>query len=132
RGPAVFGPRGVRPGPAAQGHARLPAGYRHEGAPRARPAVNIVDSSAWLEYFADGRNSGFFAAAIENTEDLIVPRSASWRFSSASIMSEGRGRQACSTGDAQPRTGVRWTAWPNPFRPSPWSAIFTSWRRTTS
>jgi len=35
--------------------------------------VNVVDSSAWLEYFADGPNSGFFAAAIEDTEDLIVP-----------------------------------------------------------
>jgi predicted nucleic acid-binding protein len=35
--------------------------------------VNVVDSSAWLEYFADGPNAGFFAAAIENTEDLVVP-----------------------------------------------------------
>ena len=33
---------------------------------------------------------------------------------------------------APPRTGVRWTAWPNPFRPSPWCVICTWWRRRTS
>jgi predicted nucleic acid-binding protein len=35
--------------------------------------VNVVDSSAWLEYFADGPNAGFFASAIEATVELIVP-----------------------------------------------------------
>lgn len=35
--------------------------------------MNVVDSSAWLEYFADGTNAAFFAPAVENTEDLIVP-----------------------------------------------------------
>ena len=35
--------------------------------------MNVVDSSAWLEYFADGPNAGFFAPAIEETEELIVP-----------------------------------------------------------
>jgi predicted nucleic acid-binding protein len=35
--------------------------------------VNVVDSSAWLEYFADGPNAGFFAPAIEATGNLIVP-----------------------------------------------------------
>jgi len=35
--------------------------------------VNLVDSSAWLEYFADGPNAAFFAAAIENERELIVP-----------------------------------------------------------
>jgi predicted nucleic acid-binding protein len=35
--------------------------------------MNVVDSSAWLEYLADGPNAGFFAPAIEATEDLIVP-----------------------------------------------------------
>jgi len=35
--------------------------------------MNLVDSSAWLEYFADGPNAGFFAAAIEDTEKLVVP-----------------------------------------------------------
>jgi toxin FitB len=35
--------------------------------------VNVVDSSAWLEYFAGGPNAGFFAAAIETTAELVVP-----------------------------------------------------------
>ncbi len=35
--------------------------------------MNVVDSSAWLEYFAGGPNAGRFAAAIEATADLIVP-----------------------------------------------------------
>ena len=35
--------------------------------------MNVVDSSAWLEYFADGPNAGEFAKAIESTRALIVP-----------------------------------------------------------
>ena len=35
--------------------------------------MNLIDSSAWLEYFADGPNAGFFAPAIERTRDLLVP-----------------------------------------------------------
>ncbi len=35
--------------------------------------MNVVDSSGWLEYFADGPNAGFFAKAIEATGDLVVP-----------------------------------------------------------
>jgi len=35
--------------------------------------MNIVDSSGWLEYFADGSNAGLFAPAVENPAELIVP-----------------------------------------------------------
>ena len=35
--------------------------------------MNVVDSSACLEYFASGPNAGFFAKAIEDTQQLIVP-----------------------------------------------------------
>jgi len=35
--------------------------------------MNIVDSSGWLEYFADGSNAEFFAPAIEDTKNLLVP-----------------------------------------------------------
>lgn len=35
--------------------------------------MNIVDSSGWLEYFADGDNADFFAPAIEDTKNLLVP-----------------------------------------------------------
>ncbi len=35
--------------------------------------MNAVDSSAWLEYFADGPNASVFAKAIEAVDDLVVP-----------------------------------------------------------
>ena len=35
--------------------------------------MNVVDSSGWLEYFADGRNATFFAPAIEDIPKLVVP-----------------------------------------------------------
>jgi predicted nucleic acid-binding protein len=35
--------------------------------------MNVVDSSAWLEYFAGGPNASFFAAPIEETGQLVVP-----------------------------------------------------------
>lgn len=35
--------------------------------------MNVVDSSGWLEYFADGGNADFFAPAIEDTGNLLVP-----------------------------------------------------------
>jgi predicted nucleic acid-binding protein len=35
--------------------------------------MNVVDSSAWLEYFADGANAKHFAKVIENPSELLVP-----------------------------------------------------------
>jgi predicted nucleic acid-binding protein len=35
--------------------------------------VNVVDSSGWLEYLADGANADFFAKPITATADLVVP-----------------------------------------------------------
>jgi predicted nucleic acid-binding protein len=35
--------------------------------------MNVVDSSGWLEYFADGPNADFFADAIEAVDALVVP-----------------------------------------------------------
>ena len=34
--------------------------------------MNLVDSSGWLEYLADGKNAKFFAPIIEDTDELIV------------------------------------------------------------
>ncbi len=34
--------------------------------------MNLVDSSGWLEYFADGPNAKFFGPAIEELGRLIV------------------------------------------------------------
>lgn len=36
-------------------------------------SMNVVDSSAWVEYFVDGPNAGRFAPAIEDRSKLIVP-----------------------------------------------------------
>jgi len=35
--------------------------------------MNIVDSSGWLEYFADGPNASFFSRPLAKTSDLVVP-----------------------------------------------------------
>ncbi len=35
--------------------------------------MNVVDSSAWLSWFADDANAERFAAAIEDTGRLLVP-----------------------------------------------------------
>ena len=35
--------------------------------------MNVVDSSGWLEYFADGPNADFFAPAVESVDELVVP-----------------------------------------------------------
>lgn len=35
--------------------------------------MNVVDSSGWLEYFADGRNASFFAAPLKDPDALVVP-----------------------------------------------------------
>ena len=35
--------------------------------------MNIIDSSAWLEYFSDGQNAENFSGAIEDEASLIVP-----------------------------------------------------------
>lgn len=35
--------------------------------------MNVVDSSGWLEYFADGPNASFFEPALTDLANLIVP-----------------------------------------------------------
>ena len=35
--------------------------------------MNLVDSSGWLEFFADGPNANFFATPLENIDELVVP-----------------------------------------------------------
>ena len=35
--------------------------------------MKVVDSSGWLEYFGDGANADFFAPAVEDVEELVVP-----------------------------------------------------------
>lgn len=40
---------------------------------KAAQPLNVVDSSAWLEYLTGGAQAARFAAAIEDSKHLIVP-----------------------------------------------------------
>ncbi len=71
---------------------------------RSTAGVHVVDSSGWLEYLADARNSDFFAPVIEQPEQLIVPalsilevfkwvlreRGESQALQAAALMQQGR------------------------------------------
>ena len=35
--------------------------------------LKVVDSSGWIEYFADGPNASFFEAAIQEADSLVIP-----------------------------------------------------------
>lgn len=35
--------------------------------------MNVVDSSAWIEFFVGGPNARYFAPPIGNAEELLVP-----------------------------------------------------------
>jgi predicted nucleic acid-binding protein len=35
--------------------------------------MNLVDSSGWIEYFANGKNVQFFTPPIQDLENLLVP-----------------------------------------------------------
>jgi predicted nucleic acid-binding protein len=35
--------------------------------------MNVIDSSGWLEYFTGGENASFFAPAIQDVENVVVP-----------------------------------------------------------
>jgi predicted nucleic acid-binding protein len=35
--------------------------------------MNVIDSSGWLEYFVGGENAPFFAPAIQDVENVVVP-----------------------------------------------------------
>ena len=41
--------------------------------PARNKVLKVLDSSCWLEYFADTDRADLFASAIENTEKLVVP-----------------------------------------------------------
>ena len=65
--------------------------------------MNVVDSSAWLEYFADGPNASYFAAAVEAVDDLLVPTICVLEVFKR--MRQQRGRTAAYRAVAQMRLG---------------------------
>lgn len=66
--------------------------------------MNVVDSSAWLEFFAEGPNADYFSDAIQRTSQLLVPtiivfevfkrvlqqRDESAALQAAAVMQQGR------------------------------------------
>jgi predicted nucleic acid-binding protein len=61
--------------------------------------MNIVDSCGWLEYFADGPNADFFAPAVENVSELLVPSISLYKVFGRVLQqrSEGDALQAVAT-----------------------------------
>lgn len=53
--------------------------------------MNVVDSSAWLEYFGDGPNASFFAPAIENVDGLAVPTLVLFEVFKHALLRRGEG-----------------------------------------
>ena len=53
--------------------------------------MNVVDSSGWLEYLADGSNADFFASAIEDTARLIVPSISVYEVFKCVLQQRGEG-----------------------------------------
>jgi predicted nucleic acid-binding protein len=47
--------------------------HSHAHGPAAGQDANVVDSSAWLEYFAGGPNARAFAPAVQAIHQLVVP-----------------------------------------------------------
>ena len=60
----VRGPDRIHPGSKNARDARLSERHQPHRAERESPGVNLVDSSGWFEYFADGPNADFFAPPI--------------------------------------------------------------------
>jgi predicted nucleic acid-binding protein len=54
--------------------------------------VNVVDSSGWLEYFADGPNAAFFAPAVEATRELLVPTLSLYEVFKRVLQQRGEGQ----------------------------------------
>ena len=54
--------------------------------------MNVVDSSAWLEYFGDGPNASVFAEPIEQPAELVVPALTLFEVFKRTYQLKGEGR----------------------------------------
>lgn len=61
--------------------------------------MNVVDSSGWLEYFADGPNADFFAPAIEKVSELVVPSMSVYEVFKRVFQQRGEGKCTPSGSD---------------------------------
>ena len=53
--------------------------------------MNVVDSSGWLEYLADGPNADFFAKPITATTKLVVPTVSLYEVFKRVVQQRGEG-----------------------------------------
>lgn len=65
--------------------------------------MNVVDSSAWIEFFVDGPNASVFEAPIRDTDALLVPSIA--LFEVYWYVLKQRGREAALEAAAAMRQG---------------------------
>src|SRR5215213_9193308 len=66
---------------------------RHEQHYRARggrPRMNVIDSSGWLEYFISGKNASFFAPAIQDVANVVVPTISIFEVFKRTLIEKGR------------------------------------------
>ena len=65
--------------------------------------MNVVDSSGWLEFFADGPNADHFAGPICQPDDLVVPTVTLYEV--FKVVLRQRGEQPALRAIAQMRRG---------------------------
>lgn len=65
--------------------------------------MNVVDASAWLEYFTGGPNAEYFAKAIEDVGNLLVPSITIYEVFKKVLLE--RGEEAALQVVAQMKTG---------------------------
>jgi predicted nucleic acid-binding protein len=52
--------------------------------------MNVIDSSGWLEYFIGGTNASFFAPAIQEIENVVVPTISIFEVFKRTLIEKGR------------------------------------------
>lgn len=52
--------------------------------------MNVIDSSGWMEYFIGGKNASFFATAIQDVENVVVPSISIYDVFKRTLIEKGR------------------------------------------
>lgn len=60
--------------------------------------MNVIDSSGWLEYFADGPNADFFESVIKDEGNLIIPTICLYEVFKITLSRAGKEEALCVAG----------------------------------
>jgi predicted nucleic acid-binding protein len=52
--------------------------------------MNVIDSAGWLEYFIGGKNASFFAPAIQDVANVVVPTISIFEVFKRTLIEKGR------------------------------------------